>query len=589
MSQLSSQRRSPFSWLLLATLPPLVLIVLVARYGVDVPLIDQWSLVHDFQKLYDGEWGPLDWIRSHNGHRILIPRLILVPLGVLTGWNVRVEMALGIVCALGIFLLLAREVVRVLAAADAAGESWLLPATSMAVFSLNQWENWLWGLQMHVFLAVLLALGSLYLLGARRLGWGKLAGAAGCAVAASFTQGTGLVIWLVGAGMLALRAGPRRALRLAVWLGLAVAVFAVYLHRFPADNVNVPGLADALGHPFRYAYYVLTQLGAPLVSFAGSAWPPRDLGAGCAAGLAGLGLLGLALWELRRQTELLRELLPLLAGALFSLGVAAQVGLGRLGLGAAQAMASRYMTLTVPFWVAVLVCAVLAARQLSTRLRHRPAGLALRAGAWGIVVLALVSSYHALPVFPGRWAQLAPARAELARGELDVYLVRLHGEIQQVRGGLGVLRQHRLSVFREGEIPPSPPARPEPLRSFGQIFVPRAPLGGFEAGQAQTVRIAVTNPSDVTWPALGRDGGGYSVRLSYHWFDAARQMVVFEGRRTLLPHDLGPGETVELSAVIEAPAQPGRYLLRLTMVQEGVAWFDAAGALPLELELEVGG
>jgi hypothetical protein len=40
--------------------------------------------------------------------------------------------------------------------------------------------------------------------------------------------------------------------------------------------------------------------------------------------------------------------------------------------------------------------------------------------------------------------------------------------------------------------------------------------------------------------------------------------------------------------VVRAPDAPGRYTLRLSLVQEGVAWFDARGARPLDLVVDVG-
>ena len=64
------------------------------------------------------------------------------------------------------------------------------------------------------------------------------------------------------------------------------------------------------------------------------------------------------------------------------------------------------------------------------------------------------------------------------------------------------------------------------------------------------------------------------MNLSYHWLDRERQMVVFDGFRTPLPRDLGPGESVTLRATIQAPEKAGNYRLHVTMVQEAVAWFS---------------
>ncbi|MEX3991313.1 sulfotransferase family 2 domain-containing protein [Paraburkholderia sp. EG286A] len=65
------------------------------------------------------------------------------------------------------------------------------------------------------------------------------------------------------------------------------------------------------------------------------------------------------------------------------------------------------------------------------------------------------------------------------------------------------------------------------------------------------------------------------VHVSYHWLDAKRsQAVVFDGERTRLHTSLMPDEQREMQALIVAPSIAGRYVLRLTLVQEGVAWLD---------------
>ena len=56
------------------------------------------------------------------------------------------------------------------------------------------------------------------------------------------------------------------------------------------------------------------------------------------------------------------------------------------------------------------------------------------------------------------------------------------------------------------------------------------------------------------------------MNLAYHWLDRKRQMVVFDGLRTPLPRDLGPGESVTLRATIRAPEKAGEYLLHMTMI-----------------------
>jgi hypothetical protein len=66
------------------------------------------------------------------------------------------------------------------------------------------------------------------------------------------------------------------------------------------------------------------------------------------------------------------------------------------------------------------------------------------------------------------------------------------------------------------------------------------------------------------------------VLLSYRWFEAAtgRWLDRPEALRTRLPHTLVPGRPAACRMKVRAPAAPGMYRLRITLVQEHVAWFD---------------
>jgi len=100
----------------------------------------------------------------------------------------------------------------------------------------------------------------------------------------------------------------------------------------------------------------------------------------------------------------------------------------------------------------------------------------------------------------------------------------------------------------------------------------------------QTFRIPVwvKNTSTVPWPAYGV-GDINPVHLAYHWLDQDGRMYQRNGERTALPEVLGPGKEISLRMIVYAPGQPGRYLLRVTMVQENVAWFEDRGARPLDI------
>ncbi len=105
-----------------------------------------------------------------------------------------------------------------------------------------------------------------------------------------------------------------------------------------------------------------------------------------------------------------------------------------------------------------------------------------------------------------------------------------------------------------------------------------------EAGQAVTLTVTVRNRSVQTWQA----GGAQSTALSYHWIDPVNsQMVIFDGVRTPLPHDVAPDEAIALEAYVVIPDQPGPLMLQWDMVQEGVVWFSDKTGTPGNVPVSV--
>jgi hypothetical protein len=65
------------------------------------------------------------------------------------------------------------------------------------------------------------------------------------------------------------------------------------------------------------------------------------------------------------------------------------------------------------------------------------------------------------------------------------------------------------------------------------------------------------------------------VHIAFHWIKAETlETAVFEGARSRIYPPLPPGRTFRYTAKIQAPDEPGTYLLRLTLVQESITWFD---------------
>ena len=102
-----------------------------------------------------------------------------------------------------------------------------------------------------------------------------------------------------------------------------------------------------------------------------------------------------------------------------------------------------------------------------------------------------------------------------------------------------------------------------------------------QAGADETVSATFKNASQVTWPSRSATANSANVVVvSYHWFSGdGSQLITWEGKRTPLPKDVIPGETVTVDQItVASPREPGSYRLALTLLNELVGWFDQNGA-----------
>ena len=91
------------------------------------------------------------------------------------------------------------------------------------------------------------------------------------------------------------------------------------------------------------------------------------------------------------------------------------------------------------------------------------------------------------------------------------------------------------------------------------------------AGSSLFARVRIGNDLDAaigTWPP-------FPLHLAYRWRLAeSPQFLPMEASRTLLHHSIGPQESRSHFVRVIAPSAPGRYVLRITLVQEGWRWLD---------------
>ena len=100
------------------------------------------------------------------------------------------------------------------------------------------------------------------------------------------------------------------------------------------------------------------------------------------------------------------------------------------------------------------------------------------------------------------------------------------------------------------------------------------------------LEVRLRNAGDTVWLHEELPVGGY-VRLGGHLVNERREPVDWDFFRAWLPGPVAPGETVTVQARVRLPDAPGRHLLRLDLVDEGIAWFEQSGSPVTELALIV--
>jgi hypothetical protein len=107
-------------------------------------------------------------------------------------------------------------------------------------------------------------------------------------------------------------------------------------------------------------------------------------------------------------------------------------------------------------------------------------------------------------------------------------------------------------------------------RNWYRATVTVEPLPSITAHEVVTVPLTLVNNGEMTWPA----SGVLPIHVSYHWMSATEEVyLIFEGLRTPLPHDVSPGETLSVNAIVQAPPRPGDYRFQWDLVHENVTWF----------------
>jgi len=426
----------------LSLLPLGLLVGVLWRYYVDVPTWDCWWILPLVERSFQGTFGIRDLWHPVIEHRLVVPILLFLAWAHWTRWNTAYQIALNVLLGLGIFLVLAIQIRRTAQALGIPRLTWVLPAISLTVFALHQY-NWLVGTYCVYYLNTLGALATIVLLTTPGIRWHHVMAALLFGGLATYSFANGLLLWPLGWlllfwGSSSLRAPTRRRM-LAVWVGVGILVTGTYLAGNPFLTQRAL-LWTWWQLPGRYVAYVGAFLGAPL-------FPSHWLGA-FFLGVLGLGLWGVAVWRLRVSHRLPGfVLLPYVAMGLYAIGSATLAGIGRSRLGVTQALRCSYVTVASLLWLTLLVFLALhlqRSRPPLFRGRHAVA-LAL---FLGITSAIGGNSLWAIPQIRQYAQEAAQARAWLLSPTQMASVPPPWQQLFHSAERLEILRRRRLSVFR---------------------------------------------------------------------------------------------------------------------------------------------
>ncbi|MVM28718.1 hypothetical protein GO755_01645 [Spirosoma sp. HMF4905] len=261
-------------------------------YAADIPWMDDMESFIYFQVKFlraESILTKLEWLlKPNNEHRILFAKLVAAGMQALTGSvNFRWLILIASIWLVGIIFILYRvfRTIRVPLVA-------FLPVVLLLLhpqyylITLSAVTSF----QHQTTVALLFAVA--YLLA--KPGTGRLSGALGLQILASFSMSSGLFGWVSGAGTLLVQ---RRFKEAIVWIGIGVVIIVLYVRGFANSQGNDTSISFFLQHPHLVFLGFFTFSGALLDFFPSAPILPRSI----LPTLAGFGLIGVLLWMLKRM------------------------------------------------------------------------------------------------------------------------------------------------------------------------------------------------------------------------------------------------------------------------------------------------
>lgn len=348
-----NKNSSRFVTLAAVILPIIILAVYVILYHVDFFVWDELALVPLFEKLSTNSVTINDWLKSHNDHQILFPKLIMVGLLSLFDFQILPVLLTTILIASVGYLLIWKVLIR-------EGNQTVLTIISVILssflfFSLLQWENFLRFWQIQLIMCIVFYICSTYFLFVKKSSTSNTILALIFAMISTFSFGNG-IIGLFSNGFLLFFATSEKDEKkkkvVTYFLGIVI-ISILFFSTFSGGGGNQSLLQTVLSNIIKVPLFFLFFIGQVIVYpfYANKILAAFSLGAGV-VGVAIFLFNSVKLFVNRRTIG--NGHIFLFALSLWVVLSASVISLGRVGYGLETSVSSRYASFSALFWVSNL-------------------------------------------------------------------------------------------------------------------------------------------------------------------------------------------------------------------------------------------
>ena len=336
--------------LLIAIVPAIILGLLVWRYSVNIPFLDQWDtpaklLIEQTQ----GKLSWQQWMEQHTESRPLFPKLLFITLANITNWNNRYEMLVTflLACLVSCNIYYLSKITF--------NNHWqhlsCFLLANLLIFNPIQQENWMWGFQSITF-ASIVAITTSFTIIFSAIPWGiKLIASLILSLIATFSFANGILCWIIILPALIFKLsqdGVSKTWIIFPWLSIFSLSITIYFYDYHSHS-GASKFSDILIYPLLASRYFLSLLGSPIF--------PHDLLGSQIIG--GIILISFAygvfcLWNQRQNYQLIEKVLPWLLIGIYALLSAALITAGRINFGIDSSLTQRYITFSTYLVIAYI-------------------------------------------------------------------------------------------------------------------------------------------------------------------------------------------------------------------------------------------